>query len=269
MKKVFVNSLPKSGTHLVAKCLLLFGYKEKGHIGASSILGSNWRSRLHRLLWQAGSRERGYSIGIHRPTTVRKWPIDLKLSLLNSNQFISAHVGYNDNLLRSIVDFGIRPVQVLRDPRAVLASFVPYVLKEKNHFLHEAFVQMEPEQRFEAALMGGLIGDIDIIPMRDYCLALSHWVELDQTIIVQFEKLVGNAGGGADAEMVATLELLCSELDLSENKIAKVAERLYGPGRHTFRKGRIDSWQRELPAEILKLADKELEEVLALWGYSK
>ncbi len=268
MKRVFVNSLPKSGTNLVAKCLLLFGYKECGHVGAGSILAANWRSRLRRVLWQTGvANDNGYSIGIHRPTLIRKWPIDLQLSRLKPDQFISAHVGFSDELLNSVVEREIRPLQVLRDPRAVLASFVPYVLKEKSHFLHQAFHQMQPEQRFEAALLGGQIGAFDVQSMRAYCFALSPWVNHDRTLVVQFERMVGKAGGGSDAEMNTLLQFLSSELDVPEAKIVLAAERLHGPGRHTFRKGHIDSWRSEIPAHIIELANTELAEVLDTWGY--
>ena len=34
MKKIFINSLPKAGTNLLAKCLDLFGYHKSGHLGS-------------------------------------------------------------------------------------------------------------------------------------------------------------------------------------------------------------------------------------------
>ncbi len=266
MQKVFVNSLPKSGTHLIAKCLILFGYKERCHIGLGSVQGGNWRSRLRRPLWIKNTGD-SYSIGINCPVNVRRWPVDLKLRSLNNNQLITAHVGYNDKLLNSVVQCGIRPMQVIRDPRAVIASFVPYVLNQKKHFAHHAFMEMRPEQQFEAALMGAEFGDIALQPMKDCCLALSSWLEHKRTIVVQFEKLVGSRGGGSDSEMVSTLEHFCAELSLPKNKMVTVIEQLYGPGRHTFRKGRIDSWRSELPRDIIARANIELGDILDMWGY--
>ncbi len=62
---------------------------------------------------------------------------------------------------------------------------------------------------------------------------------------------------------------LVNMLMLMKNKITSVADNLFGPGKATFRKGRVDSWRTEMPDDIQAVATKELQSVLTLWNYSE
>ncbi len=265
MNKAFVNSLPKSGTNLLAKCLLLFGYRERGHLSAGSVLDSDLRSRLRRIIWL--SPDGPYRLGVNSPVRVRAWPINAKLRTLLDSQFISAHVGYDDGILRQVLHYNVRPIQVLRDPRAVLASFIPYVMSDRNHFLNKAFTAMDPDERLYTTLHGLKSEGIELSPMRDYCKALDPWVNHPEVLNIKFEDIVGEQGGGQRADLLTSLEKLAESLDLPRDKIEGVADNLYGPGRHTFRRGQIDSWRTELPASFVSKMNEELEPVINQWGY--
>lgn len=265
MDKALVNSLPKSGTNLLAKCLLLFGYSERGHLSAGSVLDLDYRSRIRNIVWIS---DRGpYRLGLHNPVRVKAWPIDQKLRSLRDSQFISSHLGYDDRLLRKALLYEIKPIQVLRDPRAVLASFVPYVLNDSNHFLNETFSRMSHGQRLHAALYGLVEQGIKLNPMKDYCLALDTWVDDPNVLKIMFEDIVGEQGGGSRAKLEASLEKLAKWLNIPFERIDEVADNLYGPGRHTFRKGQIDSWRDDLPPEFISKMNEELKPILETWGY--
>jgi len=267
VKKAFINSLPKAGTNLLAKCLVLFGYEEQGHISAGSVLDRTFLSYLRRLAWKTHSS--GYSIGINSPVEVRKRPIDSKLAKLRAGMFITAHVGYRENLLNTILRMDIVPVQVVRDPRAILASFVPYVLNDSNHFLHSMFHKMEEDSRYHAVLDGVASSRQKLQSLRSCCLALDPWIQSSRTVVVRFEDIVGSRGGGSDIVRDRTLNQLKEALDLPAGKMAMVSEHLYGAGRHTFRKGQVNSWKEEIPSAILTRTDSELGDVLDSWGYER
>ena len=267
MNKAFVNSLPKSGTNLLAKCLLLFGYKERGHISAGTILDSTSRAYFRRLLWSTSSD--GYLLGVNSPVMVRKPPINSKLRKLREGQFMTAHVGYQQELLDAVIANGIVPIQVIRDPRAVLASFVPYVVGDKNHFLNGLFAAMSPNDRYKAVLDGVTENNSTQKSLQECCEALDPWMNTNDVIVVKFEDIVGEQGGGSDKKQLTVLEQLADALKLPREKIQQVAENLYGPGRHTFRKGRIDSWKDEIPSRVLDRISTEMSEILDKWGYEK
>ena len=267
MNKVFVNSLPKSGTNLLAKCLLLFGYKERGHISAGTVLDSTPRAFIRRLLWKSNSD--GYLFGVNSPIMVRKSPIDSILRKVKEGQFITAHVGYQQELLDAVINNGLTPIQVIRDPRAVLASFVPYVLDDKNHFLNGLFSSLSLEECYKAVLDGVTENNLTQRSLQQCCEALDPWLNTDGVTVVKFEDIVGDQGGGSDEERLKVLEQLADALNLSRKMIPQVAENLYGPGRHTFRKGRVDSWREEIPTSVLDRISIEMSSVLDKWGYEK
>jgi len=267
LNKAFVNSLPKSGTNLLAKCLLLFGYKERGHISAGTILDSTPRAFIRRMLWKCNSD--GYLLGVNSPVMVRKSPIDSILRKVKEGQFISGHVGYQQELLDAIIANGFTPIQVIRDPRAVLASFVPYVLGDKNHFLHKLFKSLPSDERYKAVLDGVTENISTQRSLKQCCEALDPWLNTDGVIVVKFEDIVGDQGGGSDVKGLEVLERLLGALNIPRENISQVAENLYGPGRHTFRKGRVDSWKEEISDSLLERISVEMSAVLDLWGYDK
>lgn len=267
MNKVFVNSLPKSGTNLLAKCLLLFGYKERGHISAGTILDSTPRAFVRRILWKSDSG--GYLLGVNSPVMVRKAPIDSILRKVRDNQFISAHVGYQQELLDAVIDNAFTPIQVIRDPRAVLASFVPYVLADKNHFLHKLFKSLPSDERYKAVLDGVTENNLTQQSLRECCEALNPWLNTEGVVVVKFEDIVGSQGGGSDEIRNKVLEKIADALNIPREKIPSVADNLYGPGRHTFRKGRIDTWKEEIPPSVLERISSEMSDILKKWGYEK
>lgn len=265
MRKAFINSLPKSGTNLLAKCLLLFGYTERGHLSTGTVLDSRPAAMFRRLFWR--THKQGYSLGVNSPIEVRRRPVDAMLRRVRENQFVSAHVGYRRDLLDTVLEQGFVPIQVIRDPRAVLASFVPYVVGDKSHFLNPLFTSLSPEARY-AAMLDGIERNGQIQrPLRTCCLALDPWIENDRVYTVRFEDIVGEKGGGSDTRRLEVLGEIAGRLAIPEPDIQRVSEELYGPGRHTFRKGKVDTWKDEIPPALLPRLESELGDILEKWGY--
>lgn len=266
MQKAFVNSLPKSGTNLIIKCLLLFGYAEKDHISAGSLFDRNPSALYRRLSWRKASD--GYVIGVNSPVRVKRRPIDRLLGTISHAEFISAHVGHTDDLLNAVLARQFKPIMIIRDPRAVLASFVPYVLQDTRHFLHRTLAAIPANKRYDAVLDGFANGSRDHLPLRECCRAVRPWVNHTATLTIRFEDIVGRKGGGSDQARLSTLRDLARHLEIAGDKIDAVAQNLFGPGRPTFRKGQIDSWREELPRPLQTRLNDELGSVLTEWGYT-
>lgn len=267
MKKAFVNSLPKSGTNLVGKCLELFDYKQLSGFASSQVLSNSWKSKVRRVLWHPSSH--GYIIGIDTPVEVSRRIIDKRLARAGDATFVFGHIGYTTDLLYRVQQMGFEPFVMLRDPRAVLNSFVHYAVSNTRHVLHEDFLAMSLEERYLAALRGFYNGKASLQPMAVRCNALDPWVNSKDVQLLQFERLVGNKGGGSDEQQRETLEILCDKLDIDKAGIDRVMTELHGPGRSTFRKGQIDSWKEETPAELHDVINEELADILPAWGYAK
>lgn len=266
MKKAFVNSLHKSGTNLVNKCLQLFGYEHKGHIGSAVRIGADRYARLKWFTWL--TRWQGYLVGIDSPIEVSRARVDKILNGLGPGMFVTAHVGYTMDILDKVLQMDFLPIVMTRDPRAVLSSFVHYVRKEKTHVMHRTFSNMSIEDCYIAALKGKTFdGHSSLQPMYVNCMAMHPWLNSERVLHLTFEDLVGSKGGGSDSQQTKTLEKICKNLVIPANKIDKVSQELFGPGRHTFRKGHIDSWRDEIPPSIIQMVNAELNDILKAWGY--
>lgn len=269
MKKVFVNALPKSGTNLVAKALQLFGYMDRGYLDSGLVLRSKFSARVRRIYWCPAFRN-GYLLGIDTPVEVRRAPIDRLLMNVGDGGFLTAHCGYTVDLLRQVLEKGFAPIIVTRDPRAVLASFVSYVSNERvKHPLYSVFNRLEPRERFVSALYGICSQKGTLQPMKVRCMALEEWIKHPDVLHVTFEDLVGSQGGGSKDTQLELMGKICRFLDISEGKIDVVVDNVFGAGRHTFRKGLIDSWRGEIPDDVVSLANIELADILDAWGYAR
>ncbi len=266
MRKAFINSLPKSGTHLTAKCLKLMGYSELDHLGSAQVISPSMLSKVRRLAWYPFSQ--GYLLGIDTPVEVSKRVVRNRLKRGRPETFFTAHVGYSTALLDAILAHDIAPIIVFRDPRAVLVSFVHYVTKLKEHVLHSEFKGLSEENKFQYVLDGYRFKKAYLEPLRTRCLALDGWLASDQVLKIRFEDLVGAKGGGTVEAQEETIQNLCSWLDIPTDKSSTVADELFGPGRHTFRKGQIDSWRNELSEENIRKVEEKLGDVLNRWGYA-
>ncbi|WP_145999164.1 sulfotransferase domain-containing protein [Oceanicoccus sp. KOV_DT_Chl] len=266
MKKAFVNSLPKSGTNLVGKCLELFEYQQLHGFASSEVLSNTFKAKIKRLLWMPWKQ--GYLIGIDTPVEISRSAINKRLDAVGPDQFLFGHVGYTSDFLAKVREKEFVLFVMLRDPRAVLNSFVHYVVSNKRHVMHEEFLKMTVDQRYRAALYGCHGVDASLESLKIRCSSLNPWIESSDVTLLQYEQLVGDKGGGCQEAQRRSLVVLCKALEIPVNGIEGVIDELHGPGRVTFRKGQIDSWREEIPLSLQAEINQELAGILQAWNYA-
>jgi len=84
---------------------------------------------------------------------------------------------------------------------------------------------------------------------------------------LKFEDLVGPKGGGTMQAQSKSVQQVCEVLNADQNRVRNVTENLFGAKNHTFRKGKVSSWKREIPDSILPIVEEELTEVISMWDY--
>jgi hypothetical protein len=241
------------------------GYSERDHIGSAQVISPRFMSKIRRFLWFPYNQ--GFQVGMDTPVEVSRRVVTNRLKKATPRSFFTAHVGYSTGLLDAVLAQGIYPIVVHRDPRAVLVSFVHYVARLEEHVLHQEFKLLSEEEQFAAVLNGHRFKKAYLEPLRTRCMALDGWMASDKVLKIRFEDLVGEKGGGTADSQKETLTRLCDWLEIPTPPIEQVTEELFGPGRHTFRKGQIASWKDELPKNLIKQVDEKLSDVLELWGY--
>jgi len=268
--RILINSLPKAGTNMVSKLFDLAGLRWN-HVCLDSrlIVGATPWVRL----WRKASQGKGEEVmvGIGAPVSVPRRLVEKHFEQLAPNHYIKAHVGYTTAIVRLAEKHGIVPVIIIRDPRDVIVSQVHYVLSARKHFLHRAFSALGDRERFDAAIDGGMFGRVILESIRARCVSLDVWLQSPRSIVVRYEDLVGSRGGGSEESQRETVTKLFRGAGIAktDEEIRSIAAELYGPGKRTFRKGKIGEGGSELTAAQLARMDEMLGDVYAQWGYSK
>ena len=94
------------------------------------------------------------------------------------------------------------------------------------------------------------------------------WDKDPNCLLVRFEDLIGEQGGGNSQKQAETLKNLADHLNISwNNAIARQTKNVYDPNTRTFRVGNIHSWKNALDAEDLRRLTEYCEPLCQEAGY--
>jgi hypothetical protein len=230
--RVVCNSMPKSGTHLLA-----------------TLLDQLTRMRFNgQLITFDGS----HAVEPERPLA----DIDRTLRRIRPSRYVGGHLMYDPRIEQLVAASGVKLVTILRDPRAIVLSGAHYVstaaqLRGRDRAL-ELFPDLDSILR--AMVFGhGEPGEEFYSPeIGERFRSYAAWQQSAAGLVILFEDLVGVRGGGTADRQVETVARVLDHLGYSESQVSpsELAGRLFSPDAVTFRAGRIDSWRDELPTEL-------------------
>ena len=269
-KKVFINSLPKAGTNLLANFFDILHYSTKVDFGAHLVLSDKIISKFNRVRFHP-FLSKGIIIGIDTPVEIRFSYIERKLLSVKSNEYVTSHVGYTDEVLLLTKKYEFKNIVMIRDPRAVLNSLVHYISNDKSHYLHEYFRTLTEVEKFSVALNGNIKESKVLNSMLTRCNSISNWIEDPSVLCIRFEDLIGKKGGGDYKIQEETIKKILDFIDYKDDykkeKINLIRDTIFGDRKNTFRKGLIDSWKNEIPVSLHKEINEKLLTILNKWGY--
>lgn len=284
-KRILINSLPKSGTHLLAKAIEIFGYEE--HFSDRSNLEDDSefitpillnRREVLKALKRANlapNTDAGISIGalanlFVEPSVLKNW-----LDAIQPGKYILGHIPYSSLLNPLLAEIAYAHVFIIRDPRAVVASSIPFFLDTgkmpARHFLEEDIKSLSQSDRVQFVLEGGYAKNagVTIKSFAEVYRSMLAWRDRPGCLFLHFEDLIGEAGGGNNERQMQAIERIASHLGVSfDEKIAASAKAIYNPNSRTFRKGQIDSWKTSLDAELVQQLIKYCQPLCLEAGYS-
>lgn len=240
---VVANSMPKSGTHLLAGLL----------------------TALPRMRFNGRYAAYDYNfIAPHANSSEdRLGNLERQLKKLRRGHFMGAHVVHERRVEDLVRDSGATMVTILRDPRAVVVSGANYVIDAEHMPGRELALSLftTHEQLMTAMVRGhGEPGDELWFPdIGRRFAAYAAWLDSAVGVTVTFEDLVGARGGGSDERQLAMVSGLLEHLGYRDIAPDELARQLFSEQAATFRKGTIDSWRDELPPELAT----EVEELCA------
>jgi hypothetical protein len=263
--RIVANSIPKSGTHLLDRLLVLLGFRiVEGGIRPHLVAGRFRPAR--RLLRGWGEK---VTIGVVSPQHIsRRW-LARRLSRVPDGGFVNAHCIYTPELAGLFHEGGMRVVCILRDPRDVAVSQMHYIKERRQHFAHEGYMALPSDhERLLISIRGGELGGRRLQSLAERYGRFLGWERDGGAAMVKFEDLVGHGGGGSEEAQRLAVERVAGHLGVpvEEGTLGRVEEGLFGVGR-TFRKGQIGGWREEFSAEHEEAVKEVLGPLLVELGY--
>jgi len=266
--RVVANSVPKSGTHLLAGLLTLLGLQQTHFGGIRSHLVSGPFSPFKRLIRARGSER--VTIGVVSPQQIsRRW-LSRRLSRVPDGCFVTAHCIYTPELAGLLrEEEKMRVACIVRDPRDVALSQMHHIKQRTQHFAHEAFVALPSDhERLLFSIRGGELGGRRLQSLDERYRQFLGWERDPNAVMVKFEELVGPKGGGNTEAQRRTVERVAAHVGLKtdERTMRLVEEELFGVGR-TFRRGQSGGWRLEFTEEHVRATKEVAGPLLVELGY--
>lgn len=230
-QKVLITSVPKCGTHLLARALQLLTNRPLGNL---SFMNSGPDAIVKDAI----------------PPTPQ-------------HEILLDHVQYAPAASEILKKRGFKGFFIYRDPRDQIVSMAFWILK--NPDFYKEFGILRTSQRYFPDLITKLIHTIGA-----YYGKFLPWKKDPLFLTVRFEDLIGPKGGGSlNAQRNAVMALgehLGMKLD--RKKIDYVCSKVYG-NTGTFRSGKKGSWKSYFNAGHKTLFKKVAGNLLIQLGYER
>ncbi|NES18188.1 MAG: sulfotransferase domain-containing protein [Symploca sp. SIO3E6] len=287
LARVFINSLPKSGTHLLTKAIEMFGYQEhfthdenfQDDPERETPIFLNYREakkalQKAKISPKTEDIDQQICVGALTPLYVEKSILRHWLEVMSEGRYILGHIPYTPLLSEVLADLDYHHVFIIREPRAVVASSLPFILDTGNlparHFLEEDFKQMSAEQRLDFILEGGYApqAGVQVKSFAEIYRSMLAWRNQPNCLFMHFEDLVGEQGGGSLEKQTKVIQSIASHLGMPfDENIAAKAKEIYNPASRTFRTGKIDGWKSSMDKEIVERLVEYCEPLCKEVGY--
>lgn len=258
-RRVLVTSLPKAGTTLAVKALTSMPGLRPVPLGLTG-----------RQVSPARPGRPSVEVGVDWPARADEASFRRRLALLPPGGVANAHLPYSATAVRLLAVRHIRVVAVVRDPRDVALSLGPYVMTRPEHHLHRRYAQLDEDGRLLASIRG-LEPDEHgngLLPLAARVRSVTAWAVDPMALLVRFEDLIGERGGGSRSAQREALGALAEHLGVvvAQDRMEDIARNLFG-GTSTFRRGQQGGWRQAYGARHVAAARSEIGNLLVELGY--
>ena len=215
--RILANSIPKAGTHLLARCLDHF----PGMVDS----------------------------GVHIRPSVGAYELEGMLLGLSRGSFATAHLPFSRRRAEVLAELDVGLTLIIRDPRDVVVSHFHYVTRRATKHPLQAYYRALSDEptRLMASIQGvdaaatGVDRGLENVGerFRRYLRWRKH-----ACCVVRFRDLIGPRGGGSRDRQVEAIERLAAHLGLEAKRgdVDRVVERAFFDKSTTFRRGAIGDW---------------------------
>jgi len=244
-EKIFIATIPKTGTHLLRKIITLL----TGNVG----VGTN-------TSWLYITPER--------------------LNTIKPNQFLISHAPPIQSNVSLLEHHNYRGIFLYRDPRDQVVSLAYYLAKYKIGTIHKLPIQeIITKVISNYKVIDYLVVKIPYYPdinltklnnVKQHYDAYLPWKDHPAIYTTTFEKIVGPRGGGTEMEQLQEIKNIANHLGLliDNEEAKKIAVQLFGSS-DTFREGQIGSHKKHFTSRQKKLFKEIAGTLLIQLGYEQ
>tara|TARA_Y100001970_G_scaffold278738_1_gene384893 strand:+ start:5118 stop:5969 length:852 start_codon:yes stop_codon:yes gene_type:complete len=279
-KRIFVNTVPHSGTHFLTALLERVGYKhsvykntyymEKPFFRRNQKAGINWRTATLLQEKLKISSKKDINVSVSAPVKITSSTYKSLFKVLKKGNFIIGHVPYSkeaDLIHQGMLDCTL---SIIRDPRDMILSMMRHVKEREVHHAHKYLFKVltNDRDRFFAIAEGYNNQYGNLIGVDAMINSILDWEKTTNSLCLRFEEVIGPKGGGSEEIQLKVLNNLFSflEVDISKRKIKKIAEESFGKAS-TFRKGGINGWKDSISLEDNNLFEQKYSSILERTSY--
>jgi hypothetical protein len=245
LQPFIMNSIPKSGTHLLKQML-----KSIPHV----------RHNPYNEFYE------GYPRDLQRHYH--------QLSQMRSNEFGAGHIFYSPEWSSMLKQLGMKHIFLSRDPRDIIVSFTYFIVeKYPYHPLHSYFKEdlKTNKQRYMCLIHGVKKEKIKYPSIDEWIGRFQKWIKDSNTLSITFEDLM-NSPDSRTKTITTIVNYLWKGLrpPVSIPQMVSVMERNMAPDQSlTFRSGKKGSWKHEFDEETKEAFKKVTGNLLIELGYEK
>ena len=265
--RIFLDSIPKTGAHLLERALRGLGCRRgQKPIGSSVVLGRN--GFLKSLLRGPWSSRDAVLVGVEVAVAARAGWLRRRLGAAAPGTYVRGHVQYSEAFSSLLEEGEFRLLHLVRDPRDVAVSHAHYVLERRRHVFHSFYRELGSfEERLVFSIRGGWVPGVGyLVSIGERFRSMEGWKRYPDVLTLRFEDLVGAGGGGDVDRQRRALGRLAAWIGRSEEEGRMLAGEIFG-GSSTFRKGQIGGWREAFGARHHEAFARSADGVLERWGY--
>ncbi|WP_349410291.1 sulfotransferase domain-containing protein [Pseudalkalibacillus sp. SCS-8] len=243
----FMNSIPKSGTHLLKQ--ILMGIPGMQHHPDKGIFGHFHTQPPKQLNW---------------------------IRTLDHNEFANGHLYYSPEWEAFFNELNMKQIFIFRDPRDVIVSYAYFIPKLEIHPLYPTFNQpgFTHRDRLKFLIEGGdpiTSTKYEQPDVNKWFTSFSDWMDRKNIFTVRFEDLT-TSNVKKYQVLHKMVKFLWDDQPVPYTRpvmVGKMALNIKPESSPTFRKGKSGGWREEFDEELKQLFKEKAGQLLIDLGYEK
>jgi len=215
-------------------------------------------------------KNEGVLIGIDRPVRVKLSWLKEKVESIKNGSVGTGHIPFSCHAREIVNGAKVKMIVMVRHPAEVVISQVKYISKSKSHFANDHYKKIGFDESVRLSTVGST--KIGLTRLSYRYQEILNWVQHTDSLLVRFEDLIGERGGGELEAQVRELKRIASYcgVHVCPESIEQLAEGVYG-GTHTFEKGRggkVGGWRDDMSPANLEVLKDEIGDIAERLNYS-